>query len=266
MGLSLKSTSSKVLASAALLAAAAGVAGMGTYGGFTASTSASAAVDAATVTLTGADAGTLSIQAAKVIPGDTMERTLKLVNGGTLDLAGITLTTTAGSSNLLTTDANNGLQLKIDSCPVAWTGSGTGRFTCSSAGHARAGHSGSRAACRGRTEHRIVGPDVRTAAGKTDFLRITMDSADDCERFVPGPEQQRHLRLQRRNPRGHQQVAAPHGTRDGRDAPARVPDVFRSIFTGRRKGPVSTAITANSGFRDHLVAADRSELPTGPRT
>ena len=49
MGLNLKSTSSKVLASAALLAAAAGAAGMGTYGGFTASTSASAAVDSGTV-------------------------------------------------------------------------------------------------------------------------------------------------------------------------------------------------------------------------
>ena len=49
MGLNLKSTSSKVLASAALLAAAAGVAGMGTYGGFTTSTSASADVKAGTV-------------------------------------------------------------------------------------------------------------------------------------------------------------------------------------------------------------------------
>jgi len=172
MGLSLKSTSSKVLASAALLAAAAGVAGMGTYGGFTASTSASAAVDAATVTLTGADAGTLSIQAAKVIPGDTMERTLKLVNGGTLDLAGITLTTTAGSSNLLTTDANNGLQLKIDSCPVAWTGSGTGPFTCSSAGTPVQG-------TPVLAQRAVVGQNIglsaltSTAAGKTDFLRIT---------------------------------------------------------------------------------------------
>ena len=59
MGLNLKSTSSKVLASAALLAAAAGVAGMGTYGGFTTSTSASATVEAGTVNLdVGADSGT----------------------------------------------------------------------------------------------------------------------------------------------------------------------------------------------------------------
>ena len=93
MGLNLKSTSSKVLASAALLAAAAGVAGMGTYGGFTTSTSASATVDSATVTLTGADSGTLNVQASQVIPGDTVQRTLSLVNGGTLDLAAISLTT-----------------------------------------------------------------------------------------------------------------------------------------------------------------------------
>lgn len=172
MGLSLKSTSSKVLASAALLAAAAGVAGMGTYGGFTASTSASAAVDAATVTLTGADAGTLSIQAAKVIPGDTMERTLKLINGGTLDLTAITLTTTAASSNLLTTDATNGLQLQIDSCPVAWTGTGTGPYTCASAGTPAQG-------TPVLAKKAMVGQNVAlpaltsTSVGKTDFLRIT---------------------------------------------------------------------------------------------
>jgi hypothetical protein len=181
MGLSLKSTSSKVLASAALLAAAAGVAGMGTYGGFTASTSASTAVDSATVTLTGADAGTLSIQAAKVIPGDTMERTLKLVNGGTIDLTGITLTTTAASSNVLTTDATSGLQLQIDSCPVAWSGSGTGPYTCTSAGTPAQGNPV-------LAKKAVVGQNVAlpaltaTTAGNTDFLRITMSlptSAND---------------------------------------------------------------------------------------
>jgi len=173
MGLNLKSTSSKVLASAALLAAAAGVAGMGTYGGFTASTSASAAVDSATVTLTGADTGTLSIQATKVIPGDTMERTLKLFNGGTIDLAGITLTTSTASPSLLTTDAINGLQLQIDSCPVAWTGSGTGPYTCVSSGTPVQG-------AAVLTKRAVIGQNfplsglTATSVSKTDFLRITM--------------------------------------------------------------------------------------------
>ncbi|MGO4228882.1 TasA family protein [Arthrobacter sp. YAF34] len=173
MGLSLKSTSSKVLASAALLAAAAGVAGMGTYGGFTASTSASTTVDAARVVLTGADAGTISVQAAKVIPGDTMERTLNLVNGSTIDLAGIALTTTASSTNLLTSDLSNGLQLQIDTCPVAWTGSGTGPYTCSAAGTPAQGTAV-------LAKRAVIGQNMAlsgltsTSVGKTDFLRVKM--------------------------------------------------------------------------------------------
>ena len=77
MGLNLNSTSSKVLASAALLAAAAGVAGMGTYGGFTASTSASAAVSSATVKF---DVGRRRQQPTQHcglgarFPGDTIQR------------------------------------------------------------------------------------------------------------------------------------------------------------------------------------------------
>jgi hypothetical protein len=171
MGLNLKSTSSKVLASAALLAAAAGVAGMGTYGGFTASTSASAAVDAATVNLSGAD--TVNIQAAKVIPGDTMERALKLVNGGTMDLTGITLTTSAVSPSLLTSDTRNGLQLQVDSCPVAWTGSGTGPYTCASSGTPAQG-------VVVLAARPVIGQNMplpgltATTVQKTDYLRVKL--------------------------------------------------------------------------------------------
>lgn len=172
MGLNLKSTSSKVLASAALLAAAAGVAGMGTYGAFTASTSASADVQSATVNLTNSDSN-LSMQAAKVIPGDTMERTLKLVNDGTLDLTGITLTTSAPSTSLLTSDTTNGLQLKIDSCPVAWTGSGAGPYKCVSQGVATLGKVV-------LAQKAVIGDNVAltglasTGNGQTDHLRVTL--------------------------------------------------------------------------------------------
>lgn len=172
MGLSLKSTSSKVLASAALLAAAAGVAGMGTYGAFTASTSASAAVDSATVNLAGAESN-LSLQAAKVIPGDTMERTIKLANNGTADLASITLTTTATPTNLLTSDATNGLQLQIDSCPVAWSGTGAGPYTCVSAGTPAQGVVV--IAKRAVMAQTLGLPGLTSiTAAKTDNLRITL--------------------------------------------------------------------------------------------
>lgn len=173
MGLNLKSTSSKVLASAALLAAAAGVAGMGTYGGFTTSTSASATVDSATVTLTGADSGTLNVQASQVIPGDTVQRTLSLVNGGTLDLTAISLTTTSSSPNILTSDAGNGLQVGIDKCPVAWTGTGAGPYTCNSAGSPVQGTAV-------LAKRAVIGANIplsgltSTTAGKSDFLRVTL--------------------------------------------------------------------------------------------
>lgn len=173
MGLSLKSTSSKVLASAALLAAAAGVAGMGTYGGFTTSTSASATVDSATVTLTGADSGTLNVQASQIIPGDTVQRTLSLVNGGTLDLAAISLTTTSSIPNILTSDVVNGLQVGIDKCPVAWTGTGAGPYTCNSQGTPVQGSAV-------LAKRAVIGENIplssltSTTAGKTDFLRVTL--------------------------------------------------------------------------------------------
>lgn len=170
MGLNLSSTSSKVLASAALLAAAAGVAGLGTYGGFTTSTSASTAVDAATVTLSGADTGNLNIQAEKVLPGDTMERTFKLVNGGTADLTAISLTTAGTSSNVLTTDTTHGLQVQIDRCPVEWTGSGTGPYTCGTPSQATSV----------LAKRAVIGQSMpltgltSTTVGKTDFLRVTL--------------------------------------------------------------------------------------------
>ena len=172
MGLNLSSTSSKVLASAALLAAAAGVAGLGTYGAFTSTTSASTTVDAATVKLTGANAGNFNLQASKMIPGDSMERTLQLVNESTIDLTAITLTTTGTSSNLLTTDGTNGLQLQIDKCPVAWTASGS-TFTCVSNGVPTTGTAV-------LAKRAVIGQSMAltelsaVTVGKTDHLRATV--------------------------------------------------------------------------------------------
>ena len=124
MGLSLKKTSTKILASASLVAAAAAVAGMGTYGAFTSSTSASASVAAGTVSIAlGAAGNSLSIPAAGVLPGDRIERLVSLVNSGNQNLNAVTLTTTAPApATVLTTDAVNGLQLTIDACSVPWTG------------------------------------------------------------------------------------------------------------------------------------------------
>lgn len=181
MGLNLKSTSSKVLASAALLAAAAGVAGMGTYGGFTASTSASTAVKAATVKLTGGETSRLNVAAAGAIPGDSMQRTFTLANGGDQDLTGITLTTAASPSSVLDQDTKDGLQMQIDRCPVAWIEGGTApsyTYTCPGAGNQIATVLASSPVIGGFPLSTLNSK----AVGGTDYLRVTLSvpaSADN---------------------------------------------------------------------------------------
>ena len=132
MAISLKTTSGKILASVALVGTAAAVAGMGTYGAFTSSTSASQAVTAGTVTIalgTGAS-NTLNVPVAGLLPGDKVEKLVTLSNTGNSDLNNVTLTTSAGATaSLLTTDTTNGLQLTIENCSVPWTGSAA-PYTC----------------------------------------------------------------------------------------------------------------------------------------
>ena len=186
MGLSLKSTSSKVLASAALLAAAAGVAGMGTYGGFTTSTSASAAVKAGIVKFDVGAAGAsnrLSVAANGAVPGDTIQRAVTLSNSGDQSLTSITLTTVASPSSKLDTDAGNGLQMKIDSCPVAWTEAGTApsfTYTCS-------GTTTAVLASRGVTGNAMpLSGLTSVTAGQTDFLRVLLTVPSTADNTFQG--------------------------------------------------------------------------------
>ena len=130
------SVTTKLLASFAVLGAAASIAGLGTFATFTSSTSASHTISTGSVTIAlGAvgPANRLTVNATGVAPGDTMQRAFDLSNSGTIDLASSpTLTTTASPSSLLDTDATNGLQMVIDKCSVAWTESGPPyTYTCS---------------------------------------------------------------------------------------------------------------------------------------
>ncbi|HCB59262.1 MAG TPA: hypothetical protein DEP82_15430 [Arthrobacter bacterium] len=176
MGLNLKSTSGKLLASTALVAAAASVAGLGTYGAFTSTTSASASVDSGTVNIALGDAGTaanrLTVASTGLVAGDTVQRAATLTNAGNQNLAAVTLTTAAPTtSSLLDTDATNGLQVVIDKCSVAWTEAGTApayTYTCSG------GTITPVLATRG-----IIGANLAlanlasTTAGGIDYLRVT---------------------------------------------------------------------------------------------
>jgi hypothetical protein len=163
----------KVLASLAVLGAAAGIAGLGTFATFTSTTSASHTVYSGTVTIalgaTGASTNRLTVNASGIAPGDTIQRSVDLINQGTLDLASITLTTTASPSSLLDTDATNGLQLAIDRCSAAWTEAGPPyTYTCS-------GSTSTVLASRP-----VIGSGLTlsnlsaTTAGATDHLRVTL--------------------------------------------------------------------------------------------
>lgn len=134
MRISLRTTSGKVLASAALIGSAAAVAGLGTFGSFTATTEATTVV---TTGITKIDVNgnggwnNMNIASAGLMPGDRIERLVTLTNAGDQDLVGMTLTTTdkAPVASILTTDKTNGLQLAVENCAVAWSGT-TGAYTC----------------------------------------------------------------------------------------------------------------------------------------
>lgn len=130
MGISMKTTSGKLLASAGLIAAAASVAGLGTYGAFTGSTTATQDVAAGTVAIDlKAGSGGLNVPAADVLPGDTIERVVTLENTGTSDLGNVFLTTSTATPSDLTSDVANGLQLTIERCAPGWTGTAA-PFSC----------------------------------------------------------------------------------------------------------------------------------------
>lgn len=124
------------------VAIAGSMAGLGTFASFTGTTSASQTIASGTVAIALGSAGTadnrLTIGASGLVPGDTVQRRVKLSNAtGNQNLASITVSTTASTSSLLDTDATNGLQMKIEKCTgtVGWTESATTpyTYTCDSA-------------------------------------------------------------------------------------------------------------------------------------
>ncbi|WP_299057499.1 hypothetical protein [uncultured Nocardioides sp.] len=129
-----RSTSAKLLASVVLVAGAAGVAGLGTFGSFTSSTAADQAVSTGRVTLNSAGQATrgFDVPAANLVPGDTVQRAVQLTRANDSEGFGSVKLSTAGASNLLTTDTTNGLKLKVDQCSVAWVKAATSNeLTCS---------------------------------------------------------------------------------------------------------------------------------------
>jgi hypothetical protein len=66
----------------------------------------------------------LAVAATGIVPGDTIERTVDVLNTGSEALGAFSLDAIATSTSLLDQDAVDGLHLVIDKCSVPWTESG----------------------------------------------------------------------------------------------------------------------------------------------
>ena len=167
------SITTRLLATIAVLGAAASIAGLGTFATFTSSTSTSHTVASGTVTIalgaTGASTNRLNIGASAIAPGDTIQRSVDLIDQGTLDLASVTLTTQATTSSLLDTDATNGLQMVIDKCSQAWTELGPPyTYTCG-------GTTSTVLSSRPVIQSGVTLSNLSSlTAGNTDHLRVTL--------------------------------------------------------------------------------------------
>jgi len=170
-----RNTLMKLLGSFAVLGAAASITGLGTFATFTSSTSASQSIASGTVSINlgaiGA-ANRLTIGAANLVAGDTVQRAVDLINSGTGTsdpLGSIQLTTSASPSSGLDTDAVTGLQMAIDKCSVAWTESGPPyTYTCSGT------------ATTVLTTRAVIGVNLALSnlsaltTGSTDHLHVTL--------------------------------------------------------------------------------------------
>ncbi len=185
MQISLSSTGGKVLASTVLIGAAASVAGLGTFGTFTSTTAASATVASGTVRIAfgpGGATNPLAVPVTGMVAGDTISQPLVLANTGDQDLSSVTLTTAATTSSRLDTDQANGIQLQIQSCPLAWTQVGAApriSYTCASPTTVLAARPAIAAAVP-------VSPLSSLSAGQVDNLLVKVTLPDSANNDFQG--------------------------------------------------------------------------------
>ena len=129
---STRATTRKVLGSLAVIGTAAAVAGLGTFGTFTDSTtpvSAELTSGKVSIDLT-QPAAPIPAVTTGLLPGDSIARTVTLRNDGDSPLSSVALGVTTSNPSVLTTDPVNGLQLTLKSCTVAWTQASPTTYSC----------------------------------------------------------------------------------------------------------------------------------------
>ena len=162
----------KIVASLGVFGAAVAVAGLGTFGSFTDSTTPiSTEVATGTVSIDVTQPGvTIPVTTNGFLAGDSMSRAIDLVNDGSAALSQVSLASTATVPSILTTDATNGLQLTVKSCSVAWTQAGPASaptYNCTG---------GSSTLYAGRAVMDSPLPGVASlAAGGVDHLLLTVN-------------------------------------------------------------------------------------------
>jgi predicted ribosomally synthesized peptide with SipW-like signal peptide len=158
----------KLLASIAVLGAAASIAGLGTFATFTSSTSTSHTIASGTLSLTSGPTNRLGTGASTIAAGDSMQRAIDLNYAGSISFGSATLTTSASASSALDTDATDGLHIAIDKCSVAWTESGPPyTYTCG-------GSTSTVLASSPVIGSNVALSNLTLTAGATDHLRVTV--------------------------------------------------------------------------------------------
>jgi len=123
-----RTNAAKLFATVALVASAGAVAGIGTYGAYTDTTSADVSVGSAKVSvlMNDSDQG-IHVDAKNMVPGDKVVFPVSIKRAaGSAELGDLSLQTSVTNQNALT----DALRLTVDSCSKAWTVSGSA-VTCS---------------------------------------------------------------------------------------------------------------------------------------
>jgi hypothetical protein len=129
-------TAAKVVASLGVVGATVAIAGLGTFGSFTDSTTpVESNVETGTISINLSPAAmyaSVPVTTGGFLPGDRSSTPFDLVNDGDVAWDSVTFTSWATTSSVLDSDPVNGLQLTVRSCSTAWTVVGSG-YSCGGA-------------------------------------------------------------------------------------------------------------------------------------
>lgn len=178
-------TPAKVLLSIGAIGVSASIAGLGTFATFTDTGSAAATISSGTVDINLGVAGgvdnRLTVGATGLVPGDSLQRRVKLTNAGNQNLASVTLTTAATTSSLLDSNATDGLKMLIEKCggALGWKESATTPYTYTCDSAVAGDNLGTRTAVLARRA--VIGTALAlssmssTTAGAIDDMVVTVD-------------------------------------------------------------------------------------------